>query len=476
MTNPQRQILITAFPVGDLILLGVVLDVSVFGLGAFMPLSVLAQKTLQVHTILAMIALPLLWKPAFTLIGLYRSKRLTPPLREFPELLKAAGAATIILALVGFVFGVRTITPLVLWRFLPLSICCLAVSRYSMRYILRVLRRRGHNLRMVVVAGSNARAVNFAKGITSRPELGYRLVGFVDDAWVGPPSTDRFPCTLVSNFADFRFFLRNHVVDEVVIALPIKSFYDQEEDLLRICREHGIIVRVLTDLFVASSSAFNNNDISNTAFLTFSPVPTDTLRLAAKRAIDIVASSVLLILLSPILVAAFALVKLELKGPAIFFQERIGLNKRRFRIYKFRSMVADAERLQAQLEAQNEAQGPVFKIRHDPRVTRVGRILRKTSIDELPQLFNVLKGDMSLVGPRPLPVRDYSGFSSDWQRRRFSVRPGITCLWQVSGRSSISFDQWMLLDMQYIDQWSLWLDMKILARTIPAVLKGSGAA
>jgi lipopolysaccharide/colanic/teichoic acid biosynthesis glycosyltransferase len=138
-------------------------------------------------------------------------------------------------------------------------------------------------------------------------------------------------------------------------------------------------------------------------------------------------------------------------------------------------MVPDAEKMMAQLETLNEASGPVFKIKHDPRTFPIGNWLRKTSIDELPQLFNVLKGDMSLVGPRPLPLRDYQGFGEDWQRRRFCVRPGITCLWQVQGRSSIGFDQWMKLDMQYLDEWSLWLDLKILAQTIPAVFKGSGA-
>ena len=476
MTNPQRRLLITAFPVADLILLGMVLDLSVFGPGAFIVPSVLAQKTVEVHTITAMIVLLFLWKPAFALIGLYRSKRLTPPFREFPELLKAAVVATIMLAVVGLVFRVRAITPIVLCRFLPLSLCCLMASRYSMRYILKLLRRRGRNLRQVIVVGTNARAVNFANSLLARPELGYKLAGFVDDAWASPRVTEGLPSTLVSNLADFPSFLRNHVVDEVVIALPIKSFYNREEDLLRTCREHGTIVRVLSDLFETSPFKSTVNELATASLLTFSSIPMDTFRLTVKRAVDIIASGLLLILLSPVLLAAYILVKLDSKGPAIFAQERIGLNKRRFRIYKFRSMVANAEKLQAQLESSNEAQGPVFKIRHDPRITRIGKFLRKTSIDELPQLFNVLKGDMSLVGPRPLPVRDYNGFSKDWQRRRFSVRPGITCLWQVNGRSSVSFDQWMRLDMQYIDQWSLWLDMKILARTIPAVLRGSGAA
>jgi lipopolysaccharide/colanic/teichoic acid biosynthesis glycosyltransferase len=151
-------------------------------------------------------------------------------------------------------------------------------------------------------------------------------------------------------------------------------------------------------------------------------------------------------------------------------------DKRRFRICKFRTMVPNAEELMPSLESKNEVTGPVFKIRNDPRITPIGRFLRRGSIDELPQLFNVLKGEMSLVGPRPLPVRDYEGFNEDWQRRRFSIKPGITCLWQVNGRSGISFDQWMLLDLKYMDEWSLWLDLKILAKTVPAVFRGAGAA
>ena len=170
------------------------------------------------------------------------------------------------------------------------------------------------------------------------------------------------------------------------------------------------------------------------------------------------------------------IVKATSGGSVFFIQERLGINKRRVRLYKFRTMVSDAEQRLSELEHLNEASGPVFKIKNDPRITRIRKVLRKTSIDELPQLINVLKGDMSFVGPRPLPVRDYNGFDEDWHRRRFSVRPGITCLWQVNGRSGVSFDHWMELDMKYIDEWSLWLDLKILAQTVPAVLKGSGAA
>jgi exopolysaccharide biosynthesis polyprenyl glycosylphosphotransferase len=195
-----------------------------------------------------------------------------------------------------------------------------------------------------------------------------------------------------------------------------------------------------------------------------------------KRLIDILGAYVLLACLAPLFLVAAIAIKLTSPGPVFFIQERVGRGKRRFRLYKFRTMVADAEQKQADLEALNEAGGPVFKIKDDPRITPVGHILRKLSIDELPQLWNVLRGDMSLVGPRPLPVRAYNGFSEDWQRRRFSVRPGITCLWQINGRSSVPFEKWMELDMRYIDEWSLWLDLKILLKTVPAVLRGSGAA
>jgi exopolysaccharide biosynthesis polyprenyl glycosylphosphotransferase len=192
--------------------------------------------------------------------------------------------------------------------------------------------------------------------------------------------------------------------------------------------------------------------------------------------LDILVSAACLILFSPTLIVAAIAIKLTSPGPIFFMQERIGLNKRRFKIFKFRTMVPNAEKLMAKLEVHNEASGPVFKIKNDPRITPIGKFLRKSSIDELPQLLNVLYGDMSLVGPRPLPVRDYEGFNEDWQRRRFSVKPGITCLWQVNGRSGISFNQWMLLDLQYMDEWSLWLDFKILAKTVPAVFRGAGAA
>jgi exopolysaccharide biosynthesis polyprenyl glycosylphosphotransferase len=475
MPSPQRQLLLYIYSLVDLCLLTFALYVSILWTAAFMPLSVVAHRRIRVHTILGIAVLLILWRISLSLLGLYKSKRMAPRLHEITDLLKALGITTLLFFLIGLIFNIRTITPVVLARYAAIAIILLVSSRVVLRQGLKIVRLHGHNLRHILVVGTNARAIAFANGVVARPELGYRLVGFADNAWVGPTVAENAAGGLVSDLRGFRSYLRDHVIDEVMIALPIKSFYDEADELLRLCQEQGIIVRVLTDLFERSSSSTEVTELGSEPVVSFYKVPADGLELGMKRFLDIVGASLMLILLSPLLLIAWIVVKADSDGPALFVQERVGLNKRRFRMYKFRSMVRNAEALQGQLESCNEAKGPVFKIKQDPRITRFGKIIRKTSIDELPQLFNVLRGDMSLVGPRPLPVRDYTGFSEDWQRRRFSVRPGITCLWQISGRSSISFTQWMDLDLKYIDQWSLWLDLKILAQTIPAVVRGSGS-
>jgi exopolysaccharide biosynthesis polyprenyl glycosylphosphotransferase len=475
MTSFRRQVLVYFFELSDLVLLGASLYLAIFGRAALTSWSELAHKTIQVHTIVAMIVLFFVWKAALSLLGLYRSKRLTRRLPEALDLTKASTAAATLLATVAAAFGVQSITPGVCLRFFLLTGFFLIASRLLMRQFLHAAHRRGRNLRHLLIVGTNVRAIRFANGVLTRPELGYRLVGFVDDAWVGPLPDEGIGANLVASFADFQSYLRSQVVDDVVIALPIESFHDQVRDLVQVCREHGVIVHVQWGIFHASTGAADFDESAASSVMSLYNASPDSLQLAVKRLVDILVSTLLIVLFAPIMIAALIFVKFDSRGPAIFTQERIGLNKRRFRMYKFRSMVADAEKRLAELEARNEAQGPVFKIKDDPRITRIGKLLRKTSVDELPQLFNVLKGDMSLVGPRPLSVRDFMGLNEDWQRRRFSVRPGVTCLWQVSGRSSVSFDQWMHLDIQYVDRWTLWLDIKILARTIPAVVKGLGA-
>jgi exopolysaccharide biosynthesis polyprenyl glycosylphosphotransferase len=216
------------------------------------------------------------------------------------------------------------------------------------------------------------------------------------------------------------------------------------------------------------------DEVEGQPVITIFTGPPDSILLTAKRAIDIAIASLGLVLSAPLMLLTAIAIRLDSRGPALFVQDRVGLSGRRFKFYKFRTMVVDAEEQQAKLEALNEAQGPVFKIRNDPRITRVGRIIRRLSIDELPQLFNVLKGDMSIVGPRPLPVRDVERIDVRAHKRRFSIKPGITCLWQINGREP-SFDDWIKTDMEYIDNWSLALDFHIMMKTIPAVLSGRGA-
>jgi exopolysaccharide biosynthesis polyprenyl glycosylphosphotransferase len=255
----------------------------------------------------------------------------------------------------------------------------------------------------------------------------------------------------------------------------MKSFYDRIASIIDLCEEQGITVRILTEIFNLRFAQWKTETLGKESLVLYRG-HIEGVQVLVKRALDIFVSMILLIVFSPLFLVVTILIKATSPGLILFIQKRVGLNKRIFSLYKFRTMVPDAEEQMEEIEHLNEADGPVFKIRDDPRVTPIGNFLRKTSIDEFPQLLNVLKGDMSLVGPRPLPVRDYSGFNKDWHRRRFSIRPGITCLWQVNGRSNISFEKWMELDMEYIDRWSLGLDIKILAKTAFAVLRMSGAS
>jgi exopolysaccharide biosynthesis polyprenyl glycosylphosphotransferase len=407
--------------------------------------------------------------------GLYQSRRLSNGRGEIEDVLRVTLTLGVTLWLSERVFHFVLLNSLFLAIFVVVSSLLMVSSRLILRRVLARMRIHGRNLRHMLIVGTNARAVRFAKQVEASPELGYRLVGFVDDDWSGTGEFHRNGYALVSDLAGFPDYVRHNVLDEVVIELPLKSRYQQALEVFNCCQEQGIIVRCMPDIFNSKLGGLEDppDEIPVLACPTASR---DGWPLLVKRLLDISASSLALVLLSPLFLAVAIMIKLTSHGPIFFVQERLGLNKRRFRLYKFRTMVPEAEKMMAELEALNEMSGPVFKITNDPRITCPGRFLRKSSIDELPQLFNVLTGDMSLVGPRPLPLRDYGGFEQDWQRRRFSVRPGLTCLWQINGRNRVEFEYWMHLDMQYIDNWSLWLDWKILALTIPAIIRGEGAA
>lgn len=416
------------------------------------------------------------WHFVFSLCGFYISQRLTSRMSMAIDTAKATTLASLMLFVIARLFMIKMVSPSFMLFFWFTSSAVVITARLSVRYMLCQLRLHGRNLRHVLILGTNGRAVEFARRIEGDPELGYRVLGFVDQHWDGQQHFLQTGYRLCCNFDGLAEYLRRNVIDEVAMYLPVRSFYEYTSQVAALCEQHGIKMRFASDIFNLKIARAYADEINGDTHITAHSGSTDNFAIMVKRALDIVISFGLLVAFAPLLLVVALLIKFTSEGPVMFTQERVGLNKRRFRIYKFRTMIPNADKMLAQLESLNEAGGPTFKIKNDPRMTSLGRMLRRTSIDELPQLFNVLKGDMSLVGPRPLPVRDYEGFNEDWQRRRFSIRPGITCLWQVNGRSSITFEKWMQLDLQYMDEWSLWLDLQILARTVPAVLKGSGAA
>ncbi len=416
----------------------------------------------------------LAWYLVFTLQGIYRSHRLSSALDEFKEIGRASFLAALVLLTVAHIGNWQTIT---LWTSTCVGVIgffSIGTMRVLLRLNLRRLRLRGHNIKTLLIVGGGPRARWFAGEVGKRTNLGYRIVGYVDDETnFNGDGVQNVP--RLGDVHDLPEIIAHDAIDEVFVALPIKSQYSKIETAITLLEEQGIVVHLLSDHFPHRLARSFPTEFEGAPLLSLTSAPPITWRTEVKRILDVVVSIVSLILLAPWLLLTAVAIKLDSKGSIFFVQDRFGYNKRRFRMVKFRTMSSDAESRIEELEHLNEKTGPIFKISNDPRMTRVGKWLRKTSIDELPQLFNVLLGDMSIVGPRPLSVRDAMRMEEAWQKRRFSVKPGLTCLWQVSGRSNLSFEQWMQLDLEYIDRWSLGLDGLILLRTIPAILTARGA-
>ncbi len=345
----------------------------------------------------------------------------------------------------------------------------LCLFRINAARVIGAVRKKFGTAHYVMVVGSGASARQLGEALEESKDYGVRLLGFLDEE---PgrvqlkESYERYP---LAHLADL---LRQHVIDEIIFAVDSTRLNEMEDVFLR-CDEEGVRTRVVVDFFPHVNSQVYLDRLGPKPLLTFSAAPHDEIRLLLKRATDFAIAAAALILLLPFMLVIALLIRLTSPGPAIFRQVRCGLNGRRFTFYKFRSMCNNAEELKASLMHLNR-KSTAFKIPNDPRLTGVGRVLRKFSIDEWPQLWNVLKGEMSLVGPRPAVPEEVEMYQT-WQRRRLRMRPGLTCLWAVSGRDHLDFDTWMKMDMQYIDNWSLELDLKILLRTIPRVLTGWGA-
>jgi exopolysaccharide biosynthesis polyprenyl glycosylphosphotransferase len=350
----------------------------------------------------------------------------------------------------------------------------LAAGRLVIRRYAGAWRKRFHMPLHVMVAGTGPTAEQVARALEDAAAYGVRLEGFFSlETGPGAPSQLRISRDYpVHPIQDLRRFLEHQVLDEIIFA-PDSGDLRALQDVFLECDEEGIRTRIAVNQFPHVNSEMYLETLGRIPLLTFSATPHDELRLLAKRTIDVVLASVGLVLASPVMLLAAILVKATSPGPILFRQQRCGLNGRRFTLFKFRSMVQNAEQLRPALEHLNEKR-TVFKIRNDPRLTPVGRFLRKFSIDELPQLWNIVRGDMSIVGPRP-PIASEVEMYARWQRRRLRMRPGLTCLWAIEGRDQLDFDTMMRKDLQYIDNWSLALDLRIMLLTIPLVLTGKGA-
>jgi exopolysaccharide biosynthesis polyprenyl glycosylphosphotransferase len=428
---------------------------------------------LRLGNVLFGVSYILAWNLILHLCGLYRSQRLMPAVREIRQIGSAVIIAVIPLVPLRALFDLDALRHGAVEVFGIVVFVALVAERRLARVVAHQLRLRGRNLRAVLFVGDAREAVRMTDFLARRETFGYRVVSTIDPQ-DEPAANDQARQAAV--LARVEEELRRNTIDEVFVPVPASGSSPLIDQVVSLCEQEGVTVRVLSRLPELQWAWASVDKLMGQAVVTISPVRPELGAggLVAKRALDVIGSGVLLIVLSPLMLLIAIAIKFDSRGSVLFAQERVGYNRRRFFVYKFRTMVPDAEAMQGTVEHLNEAQGPVFKIANDPRITRLGGFLRRTSLDELPQLVNVLRGEMSLVGPRPLPVRDFERIETRWHRRRFSVKPGVTCLWQVTSREA-KFDEWAQMDMEYIDNWSLALDLKILAKTIPAVLSRHGA-
>jgi lipopolysaccharide/colanic/teichoic acid biosynthesis glycosyltransferase len=442
------------------------------------------------------------WSLILWLLGLYRLRARWSWRSEWLDIIRAVLLVGVGVFCALFLFKLPNVSRLFLLSLFVAQGTGTLASRAVLRAVFETIRSRGYNARYLLVVGDGPQARSFARRVSAHRQLGIRVVGFLRgpglndpppgevaiEPVLGEPVTSGREADPVSHGAwspsgrnpqvigsieDLEQLLHTAVVDEVAICLPVEA-WRFVEPISRLCEEEGRVVRIpLEDPSTLVPSGGRVEDFDGIQVVSLVYGPDRALSLIAKRVLDIALASLALIALSPLLLAVSVLVAARDGRPILFTQTRVGVHGRPFKVVKFRTMVPDAETRLAELEAANEIRGHAFKVTNDPRLSRTGGLLRRTSLDELPQLLNVLRGEMSLVGPRP-PLPTEVAQYDIWHRRRLSMKPGITGLWQVAARREAEFDRWVAMDLDYIDRWSLWLDLKIMARTIPAMLGGEG--
>lgn len=416
--------------------------------------------------ILGMSAWGVAWVSVLWLHGLYRLRKHWSYRADAADLVRATTLIALLVFGALFVVHLPDVSRLFLVGLFVVQLGVALASRLVIRWVFAVARSGGRNTHYVLVVGTSPQAVAFAGQIGAHRQLGLQVIGHL-----GPtPASGVLEMPLLGDIEAIERTLHERVVDEVAVCLPVAE-WSMVEALTRICAEEGRVVRIpSTDdpprIAGASIESFDGLTIQSVVY-----GPDRALGLISKRLIDLVGAGLALVVLSPLIVGVAAAIRITDGPPVLFRQRRVGLHGRVFEIAKFRTMCPDAETRLAELLDDNEISGPAFKVSADPRITRIGAWLRRTSVDELPQLWNVLRGDMSLVGPRP-PLPGEVARYDVWHRRRLAMKPGITGLWQVSARRAEEFDHWVSIDLDYIDRWSLWLDLKIILRTIPAMLEG----
>lgn len=412
------------------------------------------------------------WVLIFSCQGAYTYQRFTSFTTETKIVLTTILWGS--LFLIGLIFFLRPgyIPRSLVAIFIVTNVGLLMSEKYLLFIVANIIRRRGKNRKRVLVVGAGRQAKQFMETIWRQFHWGLDIIGFLDFA-KDNVGREIYGKKVLGTIHDILPVLHEQPFDEVIIAVSTRRLGEVRE-VLEACELEGVQVRIISDFIGRIAKKFRADLIYGLPIISIGYVPENQVALAVKRGMDIIFSLFALILLAPFFLIIITAIKLSSPGPAFWKWNWVGPSNKPYHAWKFRTMVVGADKMKAQLAGLNEMTGPVFKIARDPRVTPIGRFLRKFSLDELPQLWTVLKGDMSLVGPRPPMPNEIVRYES-WHRRKLSIKPGLTCLWQISGRNKINnFNDWVKMDLQYIDNWSLGLDIKIIFKTVIAVLRGTG--